>query len=180
MSRFASSTKRKPQTVADPLTAYLGLGGNVGDVADAMRGALETIDKDPGCRVTSVSRVFRTPPWGPVEQDWFLNACAAVETGLSAPDLLSLVLSTERAFGRVRTTRWGPRTLDIDILLYGDAPVSLENLTIPHPRMIERAFVMVPLADIAPDVVLDGRSVREHAGTFADEGLEVTDIRLDA
>lgn len=172
--------KRKPKTVADPVIAYLGLGGNVGDVAAAMRGALRAIDTNPDCEVTGVSRVFRTPPWGPVEQDWFLNACAAIETRLSAPDLLSLVLETEKAFGRVRTTRWGPRTLDIDILLYGITPVSLENLTIPHPRMIERAFVMVPLADIAPDVMLKGRSVRDHAAVFAGEGLEVTDIRLDA
>jgi len=179
MSRCVSSTKRKPQTVADRLTAYLGLGGNVGDVAAAMRGALKAIDTHPACRVIAVSRVFRTPPWGPVEQDWYLNACAGIETDLGAPDLLSLVLETEKDFGRVRTTRWGPRTLDIDILLYGNTPVSLENLTIPHPRMIERAFVMVPLADIAPDIMLDGRSVRDHAAAFADEGLEVTDIRLD-
>jgi len=145
-----------------------------------MRGALKAIDAHPGCRVTATSRVYRTPPWGPVEQDWFLNACAAIETGLSAPDLLAFVLETEKAFGRVRTTRWGPRTLDIDILLYGSTPVSLDNLTIPHPRMTERAFVMVPLADIAPDVMLAGRSVRDHAAAFAEEGLEVTDIRLDA
>lgn len=172
--------KRKPKTVADPVTAYLGLGGNVGDVAAAMRGALKAIDGHPDCKVTGVSRVYRTPPWGPVEQDWFLNACAEIETRLSAPDLLSVVLETEKTFGRVRTTRWGPRTLDIDILLYGITPVSLENLTIPHPRMIERAFVMVPLADIAPNVMLKGRSVHDHAAAFVDEGLEVTDIRLDA
>lgn len=166
--------------MTDPVTAYLGLGGNVGDVAAAMRAALQRFDQHPDCRVTAVSRAFRTPPWGPVEQDWYLNACAAVETSLSAPELLALALDTEKAFGRVRTTRWGPRTLDIDILLYGDEPVALENLTIPHPRMAERAFVMVPLADIAPDVLLDGRRVAEHAAGFSDEGLEVTDIRLDA
>jgi len=169
---------RKPVTVAERVTAYLGLGGNVGDVAEAMQSALKRLDAHPACRITAISRVFRTPPWGPVKQDWYLNACAGIETGLSAPDLLALALETERALGRVRATRWGPRTLDIDILLYGDAPVSLENLTIPHPRMTERAFVMVPLADIAPDVMLAGRSVREHAQTFRDEGLEMTDIRL--
>jgi 2-amino-4-hydroxy-6-hydroxymethyldihydropteridine diphosphokinase len=172
--------KRKPEKVADPVTAYLGLGGNVGDVAAAMRGALKTIDVHRDCRVTAISRVFRTPPWGPVEQDWFFNACAGIETRLSAQELLILVLETEKAFGRVRTTRWGPRRLDIDILLYGITTVSLDNLTIPHPRMTERAFVMVPLADIAPDVILAGRSIRDHAAAFADEGLEVTDIRLDA
>lgn len=179
MSRCESFIKRKPATVAETSVAYLGLGGNVGDVAASMRSALKRLDAHPQCRVTAVSRVFRTPPWGPVAQDWYLNACVRIETGLDAPELLALALDTERALGRVRETRWGPRTLDIDILLYGDTSVSLENLTIPHPRMAERAFVMVPLADIAPDVMLDGVSVREHAKKFRDEGLEVTDIRLN-
>ncbi|QKV17679.1 2-amino-4-hydroxy-6-hydroxymethyldihydropteridine diphosphokinase [Oricola thermophila] len=170
--------KRRRALVAEPVVAFLGLGGNVGDVADAMRRALERLDSNPECSIGAVSRVFRTPPWGPVEQDWFLNACAEIETRLSAPDLLALVLETEIALGRVRSVRWGPRTLDIDILLYGDAPVSLDNLTIPHPRMSERGFVMVPLADIAPDILVDGQSVREHAAGFADEGLEVTDIDI--
>lgn len=178
MSRCAWFTKRKPRTVAETVVAYLGLGGNVGDVAASMRSALERLDASPGCRIAAVSRVFRTPPWGPVEQDWYLNACVRIETTLSAPDLLALALETEKQLGRVRETRWGPRTLDIDILLYGDSTVSLDNLTIPHPRMTERAFVMVPLADIAPDVVLAGKSVREHADAFRDEGLETTDIRL--
>lgn len=168
----------KPGPMAEVVTAYLGLGGNVGDVARSMKDALHKLDADPACRITAVSRVYKTPPWGPVEQDWFLNACAAVETGLSAPALLDLVLRTERELGRIRTTRWGPRTLDIDILLYGDEPVSLENLTIPHPRMIERAFVMVPLADIAGDVMLAGRTIRDYAKTFRDEGLEATEIEL--
>lgn len=164
--------------MTDTVTAYLGLGGNVGDVAEAMRSALRLLDAHPQCRLVAVSRVFRTPPWGPVEQDWFLNACAAFETSLNAPDLLALALETERALGRVRETRWGPRTLDIDILLYGDTPVSMENLTIPHPRMAERAFVIVPLADIAPDIVLNGRTILDRASDFGDEGLEVTDIGL--
>lgn len=164
--------------MTEPVTAYLGLGGNVGDVAASMRSALGQLDGHPACRITAVSRVFRTPPWGPVEQDWFLNACAEIETGLPAPELLSLVLETERELGRVRTTRWGPRTLDIDILLYGDEPVALENLTIPHPRMGERAFVMVPLADIAGDVMLDGRTIRYYAESFSNEGLEVADVSI--
>ena len=160
------------------MIAYLGLGGNVGDVAASMQAALERLHTHPSCSITAVSRVVRTPPWGPVDQDWFLNACAAIETSLSAPELLELVLQTEREFGRVRTTRWGPRTLDIDILLYGDEPVALDNLTIPHPRMTERAFVMVPLADIAGDIRLAGRTVREHAESFRDDGLQTTDIVL--
>ncbi|MCI5077265.1 2-amino-4-hydroxy-6-hydroxymethyldihydropteridine diphosphokinase [Oricola sp.] len=164
--------------MAERVVAYLGLGGNVGDVAASMRAALRQLDDHPACSLTAVSRVYHTPPWGPVEQDWYLNACVRIETSLSAPDLLSLVLRIERDAGRVRETRWGPRTLDIDILLYGAAPVSLENLTIPHPRMTERAFVMAPLADIAGDLVLEGRTIGEHAEALPDEGLKVTDIVL--
>lgn len=164
--------------MVEPVTAYLGLGGNVGDVAASMQTAIDRLNADPSCKVVSLSRVFRTPPWGPVEQDWFLNACAEIETELSAPELLDLVLRTERDLGRVRETRWGPRTLDIDILLYGDSTVELDNLTIPHPRMAERAFVMVPLADIAGDVMLDGRTIRASAEAFADEGLQLSDAVL--
>lgn len=164
--------------MADRVTAYLGLGGNVGDVAASMQAALDRLNAAPSCKVVAVSRVFRTPPWGPVEQDWFLNACAEIATDLSAPELLALVLRTERDLGRVRDKRWGPRTLDIDILLYGDGTVELDNLTIPHPRMAERAFVMVPLADIAGDVILAGRPIRAYAEAFADEGLQVSDAVL--
>lgn len=169
-----------PAPMADRVTAYLGLGGNIGDVAASMQAAIDRLNADPSCKVVAVSRVFRTPPWGPVEQDWYLNACAEIETELSALDLLDLVLRTERDLGRVRDTRWGPRTLDIDILLYGDGAVELDNLTIPHPRMAERAFVMVPLADIAGDVMLSGRPIRSYADTFADEGLKISDAVLSA
>jgi 2-amino-4-hydroxy-6-hydroxymethyldihydropteridine diphosphokinase len=165
--------------VADPVIAYLGLGGNVGDVASSMQQALDRLNNYPECRITAVSRVYRTPPWGPVEQDWFLNACARIETRLSAEALLELVLETERSLGRIRDKRWGPRTLDIDILLYGSVPVALDHLTIPHPRMTERAFVMVPLADIAGEVEIGGRTVGEYADSFSEEGLETTGIRLE-
>lgn len=162
----------------EPVTAYLGLGGNVGDVATAMRTALRKIGDHPECTVTAVSPVYRTPPWGPVEQDWFLNACAAVETTLDASELLDLVLATERSLGRVRDVRWGPRTVDIDILMFGDAPVDLPDLTIPHPRMTERPFVMIPLADIAPDVVVNDRRIADYAQAMADEPLETSSESL--
>lgn len=169
-----------PVPMADRVTAYLGLGGNIGDVAASMQTAIDRLNANPSCKVVAVSRVFRTPPWGPVEQDWYLNACAEIETELSAPELLDLVLRTERDLGRVRDTRWGPRTLDIDILIYGDGAVELDNLTIPHPRMAERAFVMVPLADIAGDIMLSGRPIRSYADTFANEGLQISDAVLSA
>ncbi|TCD11964.1 2-amino-4-hydroxy-6-hydroxymethyldihydropteridine diphosphokinase [Oricola cellulosilytica] len=145
-----------------------------------MRTALDRIDNDYACRVMTASSVYRTPPWGPVAQDWYLNACVKIATSLSATSLLELVLATERSLGRVREQRWGPRTIDIDILLYGDEPVRHKNLTIPHPRMKERAFVMVPLAELAGGRLLDGRTISEYASGFENEGLEKTEIRLTA
>jgi 2-amino-4-hydroxy-6-hydroxymethyldihydropteridine diphosphokinase len=111
----------------------------------------------PGVAVVSRSRFYRTPPWGHTEQPDFVNAAIAVETTLSAPDLLDALLATERAFGRVRDgERWGPRTLDLDLLAYGDDVIDDDRLTVPHPRIAERAFVLLPLADIAADAVLPG------------------------
>ncbi|WP_421849239.1 2-amino-4-hydroxy-6-hydroxymethyldihydropteridine diphosphokinase [Oricola sp.] len=164
--------------MSECVIAVLGLGGNVGEVPETMRGALLRLDAQPQCHVIGASSVYRTPPWGPVEQDWFHNACATIRTRLSPEALLACVLETERAFGRVRDQRWGPRTLDIDILMYGDMEVSNDDLTIPHPRMTDRAFVMVPLAEIAADLELGGRYVRDIAAGFADEPLERTDYRI--
>jgi len=103
------------------------------------------------------SRFYRTPPWGHVEQPDFVNAAIAVDTSLPALALLDALLATERAFGRVRDgERWGPRTIDLDLLAYGDDVIDDERLTVPHPRIAERAFVLLPLADIAADAVLPG------------------------
>lgn len=141
--------------------AHLGLGGNLGDPKVAMAAALRAIDARDDCAVAAVSRLFRTPPWGKTDQPDFLNACVAVETELSPRQLLDLCLRTERDFKRVRAERWGPRTLDIDVLDFGGTTYRDEALTLPHPRIAERAFVLVPLADIAPDLVIDGRKVAE-------------------
>ena len=164
--------------MAERVIAYLGLGGNVGNVAAAMQAGLDGLKAQPQVDVTAVSRVYKTPPWGPVEQDWYLNACAEIETSLSPTQLLDMVLSIERSLGRIRGTRWGPRTLDIDILLFGDKPVSLEHLTIPHPRMTERAFVMVPLADIAPQRIIAGYPVSAYARGFGDTQIEAAEVEL--
>ncbi|NDW05436.1 2-amino-4-hydroxy-6-hydroxymethyldihydropteridine diphosphokinase [Jiella pacifica] len=141
--------------------AHLGLGGNLGDPRAAMAAALQAIDGRADCAVVAVSRLFRTPPWGKTDQPDFLNACATVETELSARQLLDLCLETERAFKRERAERWGPRTLDIDLLDFGGTISRDEALTLPHPRAVERAFVLVPLADIAPDLAFGGRRVAE-------------------
>ena len=137
--------------------ALIGLGGNLGDVRERLDAAIAALDAMPGVAVVARSRFYRTPPWGHTEQPDFVNAAIAVETTLPALELLDVLLATERAFGRVRDgERWGPRTLDLDLLAYGDDVIDGDRLTVPHPRIAERAFVLLPLADIAIDAVLPG------------------------
>ncbi|MGY3230045.1 2-amino-4-hydroxy-6-hydroxymethyldihydropteridine diphosphokinase [Luteibacter sp. HA06] len=137
--------------------ALIGLGGNLGAVGERLDAAITSLDALPGIAVVARSRFYRTPPWGNVEQPDFVNAAIAVDTSLPAIELLDALLATERAFGRVRDgERWGPRTLDLDLLAYGDEVIDDDRLTVPHPRIAERAFVLLPLADIAGDVALPG------------------------
>src|SRR5690606_4521546 len=111
---------------------------------------------------------YRTPPWGREDQPPFVNACIAVETELVPRDLLARAMAVERQFGRERTStsRWGPRTIDIDIIAYDDLAFDEPGLTLPHPRLFERAFVLVPLAEIRPDAVIAGRAVRDALATL--------------
>ena len=152
--------------------AALGLGGNVGDVPASMASALKSLDARPDLSVAKVSRLYRTPPWGKLDQPDFVNACALVDTSLAPHALLDLCLQTERAHLRERRERWGPRTLDIDLLDYGGEAISDERLTLPHPRAGERAFVLVPLAEIAPDLSLGGCPVGDPALTLDPDGIE--------
>ncbi|MDQ1185859.1 2-amino-4-hydroxy-6-hydroxymethyldihydropteridine diphosphokinase [Agrobacterium larrymoorei] len=140
-------------------SATLGLGGNIGDPKTAMAKALTALSDRIDCRLLSVSELYRTPPWGKTDQADFFNCCSLIETALSAEALLDLCLDIERGMKRVRLERWGPRTIDIDVLTFGDTQVLTERVEIPHPRMTERAFVLMPLADIAPDLVVKGRRV---------------------
>jgi 2-amino-4-hydroxy-6-hydroxymethyldihydropteridine diphosphokinase len=160
-------------------TAWLGLGGNIGDPVAAMAEALSRLDAHPDCSVAAVSRLYRTPPWGKTDQDWFFNAAAAVETVLPPHTLLDLCLEIERAMKRVRTERWGPRTLDIDILAYDALAISDDRLTLPHPRMRDRAFVLMPLTDIAPDLMIEGRTVSAWLADADRAGIEVADEGRD-
>lgn len=139
--------------------ATLGLGGNIGDPVVAMAAALQRLDAREDCRVVAVSRLYRTPPWGKTDQADFYNACAAIETRLSPEALLDACLDIERDMKRVRIERWGPRTIDMDVLTYDALETRTDRLEIPHPRMSERAFVLMPLADIAASMVVRGRSV---------------------
>ena len=142
--------------MVDPVTTYLGLGGNLGDRLAALTEALALLDATPGMRRVTCSSVYETEPWGVTEQPNFLNLAAAYETTLAPVDLLAACQSVEARVGRTASYRWGPRLIDIDILLYGDRVVeSAEpDLRIPHPRLTERAFALVPLAEIAPGLAV--------------------------
>jgi 2-amino-4-hydroxy-6-hydroxymethyldihydropteridine diphosphokinase len=155
-----------------PVIATLGLGGNLGDPVHAMATALRTLDERDDCRVVAASRLFRTPPWGKTDQSFFYNSCAAVETTLLPEALLEVCLGIERDMKRVRIERWGPRTLDIDILTYGGIESDAPKLQLPHPRMTERGFVMLPLADIAAGLSVKGRSVSEWLKDVDVAGIE--------
>ncbi|MFD1326539.1 2-amino-4-hydroxy-6-hydroxymethyldihydropteridine diphosphokinase [Mycoplana ramosa] len=154
--------------------ATLGLGGNIGDPVAAMRSALLALDARADCRVSQVSRLYRTPPWGKTDQAWFVNSCALIETALAPEALLEVCLTVERQMKRERIERWGPRTIDIDILTYDDVSQSGGRLEIPHPRMTERGFVLMPLADIAADQVVRGRAVADWLAVADVTGIERT------
>jgi 2-amino-4-hydroxy-6-hydroxymethyldihydropteridine diphosphokinase len=138
--------------VRPAVTAYVALGANLGDPVAAVRSAAAALAGLPGTRVTAVSPLYRTAPVASSGPD-YVNAVAALETGLTAPELLSRLQAIEAGAGRERPYRNAPRTLDLDLLLYGSARIDSASLTVPHPRMTERAFVLVPLADIAPQLV---------------------------
>ena len=142
-------------------TAYLGLGSNLGDREDNLRRAVSLLRQRVS--LIALSSVYETEPWGYTLQPTFLNLVCAVETGLSPQELLELAQGVERDLGRVPTFRYGPRTMDVDILLYGDEVIETPDLQIPHPSFSERAFVLVPLAEIAPGLVHPalGKSIAE-------------------
>jgi 2-amino-4-hydroxy-6-hydroxymethyldihydropteridine diphosphokinase len=157
--------------------ALIGLGGNLGDPVKNIRQAIEMIGRNEDCRVEAVSSFWRTPPWGRLDQPDFINACAKVSTRLPPRAFLKLCLQTEKALKRVRNERWGPRSIDIDILFFGGRALEEEGLVIPHPRVAERAFVLVPLAEIAPELVLDGKTISQRAREIGREGISLEDGR---
>jgi len=134
---------------------YIGLGSNLADPRAQVDRALSALGDLPQTRLLRRSRLYRSDPWGRPEQPEFVNAVAGLQTGLKPRELLDALLAIERGAGRVRdATRWGPRVLDLDILVYGDQIIDEPGLHIPHPHLHERAFVLLPLAEIAPELVV--------------------------
>lgn len=158
---------------SDLTHAALGIGGNLGDTQQNLINVISNLAHQLDVEVLSVSKLYKTPPWGKTDQPAFLNACILVETSLTARQLLDKCLDIEQKLGRVRAERWGPRQVDIDILYFGDEVIAEEGLEVPHPRMTDRAFVMQPLSDIAPDKLISGKLVSQWAQELHDEAIEV-------
>jgi len=151
--------------------AFLSLGANLGDRAETITRALRALEEG-GVTILRRSSFYDTAPVGNTRQPRFLNLVAEVDTVLSAEELLALCQRVERALGRTRTARWGPRTIDIDLLLFEDVTMTTPSLVLPHPRITERAFVLRPLLEIAPQATLpDGRPLREFLSRVADQDV---------
>jgi 2-amino-4-hydroxy-6-hydroxymethyldihydropteridine diphosphokinase len=153
--------------------ALIALGGNVGDVRETFDRALAMFCDGSDALLIDRSSDYATPPWGVEDQPPFVNCCIAVETRLTPQALLARAQATERAFGRDRANeqRWGPRTLDIDLIAYDDVTMDEPDLTLPHPRLFERAFVLVPLIEIAPDRVIAGISLKDAMAKIDASGI---------
>jgi 2-amino-4-hydroxy-6-hydroxymethyldihydropteridine diphosphokinase len=152
-------------------TAYLGLGSNLGDRRQHLAEAVRRLHAVPALQVGKVSSVYESSPVGVTAQPDFLNLVVQVTTKHAPQELLAECLRLETDLGRERRERWGPRTIDIDLLLYGDTRINDESLTVPHPRMRERSFVLAPLAEIAPGLKLDGKMIGELAIALGEAGL---------
>lgn len=155
-----------------PVRVFIGLGANLDDPIAQVRTALEELARLPQTRLLAASPLYRTPPMGPPGQADYINAVAELATTLSPHALLDELQALERAHRRVRAERWGPRTLDLDLLLYGDMNIDDERLHVPHPGLESRAFVLLPLADLAPELEVPGsRSVRALAAAADRAGI---------
>jgi 2-amino-4-hydroxy-6-hydroxymethyldihydropteridine diphosphokinase len=151
--------------------AILGLGSNIGDKVANIEKAIELLTAPGGIRLVQCSKFYRTAPWGITDQDWFANACATFKTELRPRALLERCQSVERDMRRVRAKRWGPRIIDVDILAFGTENIREPDLVIPHSLIAERAFVLIPLRDVAPEFELNGRTVDQMIAA-----IDVSDV----
>ncbi len=161
-------------------TAFIAFGSNLGNRLEHLQAGKQELEAQAGI-VSAQSRVFETEPvGGPDHQGAYLNAVVQLETGLSAHDLLGVLLGIERSRGRERRERWGPRTLDLDVLLYGDQIIDTPDLTVPHPRLFERAFVLEPLSDLVPNLVIPGigQTVDDLRSSVGSAGVWATKLEF--
>lgn len=158
-----------PPTV--PVIAYIAMGTNLGDRHAHLDAAFTALSALPGTRLLARSSLYETAPLGPAGQQDYLNAAAKLETTLAPRALLDACLTIEQARGRIRAERWGPRTLDLDILLYGNTTSQDPHLTLPHPAMLNRAFVLAPLCDLVPEFQLAGRTLAQHLALLDQSGV---------
>lgn len=152
---------------------WLGLGGNIGDVPHNMAMALQKLIETPDNKLLDISSLYKTPPWGNIDQPWFYNSCALILTRLDPQSFLNQCLKVELSLKRERLERWGPRTIDLDILSFeGVAYFKSDSLTLPHPRISERCFVLLPLFEIAPDLEIGASKVSELIKKCMDEDIK--------
>ena len=157
--------------------AYLGLGSNLGDKKHYLYDAIQWLNRHEQITIVQLSSLYETAPWGYTDQDVFMNLVVEVETSLNPIELLDVCQSIENELGRVREIKWGPRVIDVDILLYNDEAIESDRLTVPHPYMTERDFVMIPLAEINPQLIVEEKTVQEWAQQFDAQALKVISDR---
>lgn len=156
------------------LDAILALGTNMGNRVENIGEAMRRLGSDGSIKVVARSRLYRTAPWGVTDQDWFVNGCVGIQTPLSPHELLKRCQAVENAMGRVRTRHWGPRIIDVDILTFGGRRICDPDLVVPHPLIAERAFVLVPLKDVAPELKIGGKTLDAMIGALdADDVVPV-------
>lgn len=150
------------------------IGSNIGDKIANIKTSLDGLNAIDGLTIDKASLFYKTPPWGVEDQDWFVNICASGHTTLQPNPLLVATQSVEKAIGREKTIRWGPRLIDIDILFYGDHIVDIPDLTIPHKSIAERAFVLVPLQEIASTIILNGKTIEKLIDQLPHQDTPIT------
>ena len=161
--------------------AYLGLGTNMGDKQAYLKEACKIISDNTNINIVKISKVYKTKAWGYTNQDDFLNICIEVDTNLSPEELLEVCHEVENKLNRVRVIRWGPRTIDVDILFFNNIISTDENLILPHPRIKERAFVLIPLMDLNKELVIDNKTISYYLSNLEKEELkqvEEVDIKI--
>lgn len=161
--------------------AYLGLGTNMGDKQAYLKEACKIISDNTNINIVKISKVYKTKAWGYTNQDDFLNICIEVDTNLSPEELLEVCHEVENKLNRVRVIRWGPRTIDVDILFFNNIISTDENLILPHPRIKERAFVLIPLMDLNKELSIDNKTISYYLSNLEKEELkqvEEVDIKI--